>query len=1360
MGGNHETKGRDFPLLNELDHYSSLRPNFVVGSATPSFRARGVKVVSVNSNGVESISFTNREGQALASCLSGDQYPTTILTGVINVDAANVASNPIYQDIHIGASTSPTSVTVTNTGATSSFVVIDLLSNTTATTAYSNSQILNLAPGFYRLQATSGSFNFSYPVHYGNFSYVYYDDAGRAVATVAPNGLPNGTNFLRNPSFDQDQMGTTTPSGWQSTTSPAGASYTETQSSIPAHTGAYYGCQWQPSGSWNAYTYQVAKNLPNGLYTLRAWVKSTGGQLTAVMRAQNYGGSLKQVALPNLNYWDPWQQITLTDIAVTNGQCEVGFYSSSDRSTWILFDDVELVRQADSGLPTFVTRNTFDAAGRLLSTTTPDEGKTQYVYARDGRIRFSQSARQNYESKFSYSNYDALGRVLESGEYLMVSDRSKGLVFESPAAFASQLYEAENAQRVNAGVGMSAAGYSGSGFVENITQQQVGTNTQSASSVLFTVTAPTQGSYAVDMRYASSSAGTRTMSVYVNGVYNQQASFPGTNGWAKWSIQTMALDLHGGTNTIEYRYGLNDSGWINLDYIRVLYNSTPMMNTASLYEAETAGIITPAGIYTSDPTASNGKFVGNLNSGAGVTFTVNVPTAGAYALDTRYAASGSAVRTLTVTTGSSSVQAQFPVTGGWDVWAQQTVPVLLLAGSNTIQYQVGSNDNGLLNLDYVQVRPTLVQSILTENVLEDRTRAGGLEMGRCSQRNQVWYDQVFQDAQLNGRVQEFVLGAVSKTNKDGATTWYSYNDLGQLTWMVQEQPVVGIKTLDYTYDAAGNVLTVAYQKGQTDAFYHHYQYDANQRLTTVFTSPDGGAKTLRASYSYYLHGPLKRVELAGNLQGLDYTYTVQGWLKSINNAQKKLDPGQDSPTASGMFKDLFGMRLEYFDNDYRSKQQATLNPTVGLNQTQQRYDGTVRAVSWQTAASTQAYGMGYLYDAKGQLLEADFATVTAGATFNFGPKTNTEDNLRYDANGNLSSLRRFNGTGAITDNFSYQYQANTNKLTAVNNPAGTAVLDYDYDATGQMIRQRDEKGQRYLRYDVTGKVIGVYQDNAYRRPIATFTYDDRGFRASKASYSPTGQLLRTTYSVRDLQGAEMSTYVQEAMGQVQRTEVPIYGGSRLGTLTTLDDNTVDSRYELNDHLGNARVVFHKPTTDAGTETMELGVPPKYAFQGADLYRAAPASGGHNGSVYVAELDGRSTPKTLRRVLSVQKGDTITFTAWAKAPGNFAHPNAVSGFPQARPFLLLGAAELGGTPQASSKDGQRINAPTGANRWPGRITAGVSFSLSARKQPSVPSVILTGPQPQPLGSYNAWIQYQVKDENGNNVGSPQQVFLSK
>lgn len=57
-------------------------------------------------------------------------------------------------------------------------------------------------------------------------------------------------------------------------------------------------------------------------------------------------------------------------------------------------------------------------------------------------------------------------------------------------------------------------------------------------------------------------------------------------------------------------------------------------------------------------------------------------------------------------------------------------------------------------------------------------------------------------------------------------------------------------------------------------FYHKYLYDADNRLAEVHTSTDNIAWEKEAEYQYYLHGPLKRVELAEDLQGIDYLYTV------------------------------------------------------------------------------------------------------------------------------------------------------------------------------------------------------------------------------------------------------------------------------------------------------------------------------------------------------------------------------------------------------------------------------------------------------------------------------------------------------
>jgi len=108
MGSGHEAKAGTVAILNELDHYLSLRHYFTPNTAT-TLSLQGIKSVSVDVNGVESISFLDKEGQTLASCLSGSQYPPMTITGNISSWSNQVTS---YLDIHVpvGGGNTPLSI--------------------------------------------------------------------------------------------------------------------------------------------------------------------------------------------------------------------------------------------------------------------------------------------------------------------------------------------------------------------------------------------------------------------------------------------------------------------------------------------------------------------------------------------------------------------------------------------------------------------------------------------------------------------------------------------------------------------------------------------------------------------------------------------------------------------------------------------------------------------------------------------------------------------------------------------------------------------------------------------------------------------------------------------------------------------------------------------------------------------------------------------------------------------------------------------------------------------------------------------------------------------------------------------------
>ncbi|RXK85907.1 RHS repeat domain-containing protein [Filimonas effusa] len=129
------------------------------------------------------------------------------------------------------------------------------------------------------------------------------------------------------------------------------------------------------------------------------------------------------------------------------------------------------------------------------------------------------------------------------------------------------------------------------------------------------------------------------------------------------------------------------------------------------------------------------------------------------------------------------------------------------------------------------------------------------------------------------------------TNSYNNATYYSYDVHGNVDTLLQNYNndlmkggASQFKKIVYRYDlVSGKVNHVAYQPGQIDAFYHRYSYDAENRLVNVETSRDSVNWDNDARYSYYSHGPLSRVVLGQQqVQGIDYAYTLQGWIKAVN----------------------------------------------------------------------------------------------------------------------------------------------------------------------------------------------------------------------------------------------------------------------------------------------------------------------------------------------------------------------------------------------------------------------------------------------------------------------------------------------
>ncbi len=475
--------------------------------------------------------------------------------------------------------------------------------------------------------------------------------------------------------------------------------------------------------------------------------------------------------------------------------------------------------------------------------------------------------------------------------------------------------------------------------------------------------------------------------------------------------------------------------------------------------------------------------------------------------------------------------------------------------------------------------------------------------------------------------QKFVSGNVSKTytvGPDASTTWYSYDAYGRLAFMVQDIAGIGAKTLDYEYDpVTGQVHKVYFQKHKiSERFIHRYMYNAADELIKVETSTDDSIFELQAEYEYYETGAIKRTELAGGVQGIDYVYNLAGQLKSINHP----DLTMGGLHGNDVNQDLFGMQIDYHSDDYKRNIAAMAPQNYGADQ----LNGNIKGVRWKNDAVPGATGelqYVYEYDRNNWLKSADFggngstgdgldddlvstdvtlagnsrlleanqsvtlqagfhaqvgSEVTARIVPEAGGGSITPDdydvsNITYDANGNIQSLKRNKqGTNNAMDDLSYSYTNGTNQLQQVVDADGdvsgaddigshTDANNYVYNAIGQLIENKEE-GISYI-YNAAGLVTEIHKDT---KKYVTFFYNDRNYRIRKDAYLPDGFTVgQTTHYVRDVAGSIMAIYSNSVLA-----EQPIYGSGRLGVYYPQGTNPV-TVYELTDHLGNVRAAFAK-----------------------------------------------------------------------------------------------------------------------------------------------------------------------------------------
>ncbi len=411
--------------------------------------------------------------------------------------------------------------------------------------------------------------------------------------------------------------------------------------------------------------------------------------------------------------------------------------------------------------------------------------------------------------------------------------------------------------------------------------------------------------------------------------------------------------------------------------------------------------------------------------------------------------------------------------------------------------------------------------------------------------------------QSNYAQQSFVAGNVAKTytlNPETTTTWYSYDIYGRVQWIIQQiNGLSGVKTIDYVYDPITSQVTkVYYQKGiAAEQFIHKYTYDADDySLTKVETSTNDTSFTEHASYEYYETGGLKRTNIAQGLQGIDYVYNLQGALKSINHPSLAgtKDPGGDG-------NDLFGMIIDYHNQDYQRPLDHIKSPNYGVNQ----YNGNIKGIRWNSDYNPipdKEHTYSYQYDRNNWLKRADYGHYNTTRSVEYvGGGTAAQDNITTTEIVNAGSTKNLLANVAITIEPGFHAKAGSSFSAKID---GTEVIveageiainingDYKvdgitYDANGN-IQSLNRNKQTEGRSNVMDQLSYTYKTD---KPNQLLRVDDAVTSATNADdikdqdgdnyvYNSIGQLVQNT--------SENITYIYNASGlvtEVQKDNQPL-----------------------------------------------------------------------------------------------------------------------------------------------------------------------------------------------------------------------------
>ena len=254
----------------------------------------------------------------------------------------------------------------------------------------------------------------------------------------------------------------------------------------------------------------------------------------------------------------------------------------------------------------------------------------------------------------------------------------------------------------------------------------------------------------------------------------------------------------------------------------------------------------------------------------------------------------------------------------------------------------------------------------------------------------------------------------------------------------------GVTRTEMKLDFPGNITeSKVYHKrteGMTEVLVkQRYVYSAQNLLVKHYHQVNTRPEELLEELTYDDLGRITNKKTGNNLQSIDYSYNVRGWLTAVNDQ-------------NNLGTDLFAFKINFNQRDGVE----TPNNDFAHLQVKPKYNGSIAETSWVTTANyTHRYG--YVYDNSGQLLAGLYQYPN-----NPYQKDNSEV-ATYDNRGNMKTLFRtaykpLKGGVRLIDNLDYNTY-DGNRISRINDLSG--------NESGY------EGGNGLIQYDINGNITAM-----------------------------------------------------------------------------------------------------------------------------------------------------------------------------------------------------------------------------------------------------------------------------------------------